>query len=150
MVVSLRAADAYVRDAMLRRLAALDPEVPEDLAVLEAVARALHGEAPEDARSKAERAALQAELDDADAALDDLVAQRDAPEFRGDRGRQRYERERDRLLARVESAETALRDLPAALPSIAPLLDPVELRESWPILDPGRRRDAVATAEPAA
>jgi hypothetical protein len=42
--------------------------------------------------------------------------------------------------------EQALRDLPVALPSIGPLLDPVELREDWPGLDPGLKRAAVAAA----
>lgn len=138
--VSLPGADDYVTRRALTYWAALEPDDP----MLLDVAGILLGRPVVDPLGSAERDALEAEMAEHQARLDDLAGMRLDPEFRGPEGRARYARLRDPLLEAIERTAAALKDVKAAEPDVGALLDPTELHEAWSALDQDAKRAALA------
>ena len=125
--VSLARADEYVAARTISYWAALEPEDP----VLHEVAAVLLGRPVVDPLDTAERRALEDELAEHRARLDDLVTLRLEPEFRGPEGAERYARLRDPLIEAIERAEAALREAKASEPDLGALLERETLLETW-------------------
>ncbi|WP_052666695.1 recombinase family protein [Nitriliruptor alkaliphilus] len=140
--VTQRGADDHVTQRVLSRWAAMEPDDP----VLLDVAGILLGRPVVDPLGTAERDALEAELAEHQARLDDLAALRLDPEFRGAEGAERYARLRDPLLDAIERTASALREARANEPDLGALLDPAELREGWDSLNIDARRAALAAS----
>ncbi|MGD9705225.1 MAG: recombinase family protein [Acidimicrobiia bacterium] len=140
--VSLRSADAYVTDRLLRRWAAMEPHDP----VLNEVAAVLLGRPLVDPLGAADRATLENELADLQGQLDEVAAIRLDPEFRGPDGAARYARLRDPVLASIAEHEAALRAARSAEPNLGALLDPTELRELWEGVPVAARRAALVAS----
>jgi site-specific DNA recombinase len=133
--------DAYVTDAFLSRLPALEPEDP----LLSAIAaRWIKREDPE---VFAKRDAVMAEINEENARLADLEEARYVRgEFVGADSIERYNRLSGRLRNRIEGLRTDLSRMPTPTVDISPLLDSVVLRAAWEDDDVVGRRNRLKLA----
>ncbi|GER24018.1 hypothetical protein NCCP1664_25130 [Zafaria cholistanensis] len=138
--VSMFHAEDYVARAVFSRLAALDPQDPDDLDFL-LTATERFAARTEDGKVAAERATLQASIDSTRSALERLDDDRAAGIFDGETGTARYRRQVATLTARLEVAHKALTALPASSANLAPWLDSLSYSDSGPI-GPGSAWDA--------
>jgi hypothetical protein len=133
--------DAYVTEAFLTRLPALEPEDPTLAAI---AARWVQREDPE---IFAKRDAIAAEITDEEARLADLEEARYVRgEFSGPDAIDRYNRLAGRLRGRVEGLRADLRVLPTPAVDITPLLDGALLRDAWDADEVPGRRDRLKLA----
>lgn len=120
---------------VLRFVPALDPDDDVAEAIRTRYLRALD---PVDGSARDDAQAL---VDDARAALEDLEAARyERGEFRDSGGQERFERLHGRLADRLEAAEKALANLPAASRNDGAIFDREVLREALESADPEPRR----------
>jgi hypothetical protein len=132
--------DAYVSEAFLTRLPSSEPGDPLLIAVADRWVR------KSDPELFAKRDALQTELDAQEAAIDRLVADRNRPEFQGQRGAERYDKAMSGLLNRVAGLSADLRGLPTPAVNVGPLLDAETLEPAWKAADTDDRRELLRLA----
>ncbi|MFE1406187.1 recombinase family protein [Streptomyces sp. NPDC058770] len=133
--------DAYVSDAFLCRLPALEPD--DDL--LAAIAERWVKQ--EDPEVFAKRDAIEAEIREEEARLADLEEARYVRgEFSGADAIDRYNRLAGRLRGRIEGLRIGLAEMPAPTIDITPLLDGELLREAWKASDTAGRRERLRLA----
>jgi site-specific DNA recombinase len=134
--VRAQAADAIVGEAVLRRLAALEPDDPS----LALAAERWRGEQPEEGE---ERAGLRAALEDRKAEVRRARALYVRGDYEGDEGA--YGDLVGALRAEVGRLEAALAALPTPEPEgvLSALLEPEVAREAWGVASLGDRRAVV-------
>lgn len=121
--VNMDGTDEFVIGAVFRRLAALDPENPDDLAILADAAERFTATRETDGALTTERSTLAATVESARAALERLDDDRAEGIFDGALGGERYARQVRAYTKQYESASTALASLPEPTVDLGPLLD---------------------------